>query len=199
MLAAQPINDNQFSVIGSVLMLMALSQAYRGYVFSFVGDELCYYLGSRFYSPRLGRFLNADKHFDTGTGVIGTNMFAYCNNNPVVNIDPTGEVASTLKLISSITSVLSKIKNLLKNITNKNGYTTPIYNELYSKPWNRLLFNCYSYVLSEQRTFHPGDLSFGYFDGTIEVMNDACLQDLIALGYNCKNVITIICQNKMKK
>ena len=91
MLAAQPINDNQFSVIGSVLMLMALPQAYRGYVFSFVGDELCYYLGSRFYSPRLGRFINADKYFDTGTGVLGTNMYAYCNNNPIMYTDPTGE------------------------------------------------------------------------------------------------------------
>ena len=38
-----------------------------------------------------GRFLNADKHTDTGTGVNGTNMFAYCNNNPVMFIDPTGE------------------------------------------------------------------------------------------------------------
>ena len=52
---------------------------------------MCYYLGSRFYSPKLGRFLNADKHTDTGTGVNGTNMFAYCNNNPVMFVDPTGE------------------------------------------------------------------------------------------------------------
>ena len=30
MLVAHPINDNQFSVIGSVMLLMALPQAYRG-------------------------------------------------------------------------------------------------------------------------------------------------------------------------
>ena len=53
---------------------------------------MCYYLGSRFYSPKLGRFLNADIHADTGTGVVGTNMFAYCNNNPVMFVDPSGEV-----------------------------------------------------------------------------------------------------------
>ena len=91
MIIPHQISDNQFSVIGSVMLLMALPQAYRGYTFSFVGDELCYYLGSRFYSPRHGRFINADKHFDTETGVLGTNMYAYCNNNPVMFTDPTGE------------------------------------------------------------------------------------------------------------
>ena len=101
------------------MVLALLPQAYRGYVFSFVGDELCYYLGSRFYSPRLGRFLNADKHFDTGTGVIGTNMFAYCNNNPVMFVDPTGEdaiaVASGI-LVAVFTAIgLSVIISLLAN------------------------------------------------------------------------------------
>ena len=38
-----------------------------------------------------GRFLNADKHTDSCAGVNGTNMFAYCSNNPVMFIDPTGE------------------------------------------------------------------------------------------------------------
>ena len=43
--------------------------------------------------PQLGRFLNADKHTDTDTGVVGTNMYTYCNNNPVMFTDPTGEAA----------------------------------------------------------------------------------------------------------
>lgn len=87
----QPINDNNLSLLGSAFMYILLPQSYRGYTYSIVGEELCYYLGSRFYSPRLGRFINADKHFDTGTGVLGTNVYAYCNNNPVMYTDPTGE------------------------------------------------------------------------------------------------------------
>ena len=72
---------------------MLLRIGYRGYLQVFTGNEICYYLGSRFYSPTLGRFLNADVYQDTMQGVVGTNMFAYCNNNPVMNIDPFGKSA----------------------------------------------------------------------------------------------------------
>ena len=45
---------------------------------------------SRYYDPEVGRFINADGLVDTGTGLLGANMFAYCNNNPVNGYDPTG-------------------------------------------------------------------------------------------------------------
>ena len=50
-----------------------------------------YYLQSRYYDPKLGRFLNADALVSTGQGLLGNNMFAYCNNNPVVYFDPSGK------------------------------------------------------------------------------------------------------------
>ena len=50
-----------------------------------------YYLKSRYYDPEVGRFINADGYVSTGQGVLGTNMFAYCSNNPVNRIDHTGE------------------------------------------------------------------------------------------------------------
>ncbi len=70
----------------------AVPFTYRGYLDINIGDYHLYYLGSRFYSPQLGRFLNADTYVDTGTGVIGTNMYSYCNNNPVMLVDPSGDV-----------------------------------------------------------------------------------------------------------
>ena len=49
-----------------------------------------YYLQSRYYNPEMGRFINADAFASTGQGFTGNNMFAYCGNNPVCNIDPAG-------------------------------------------------------------------------------------------------------------
>ena len=42
----------------------------------------------------MGRFINADVFASTGQGLLGNNMFAYCNNNPVYFYDETGMSAS---------------------------------------------------------------------------------------------------------
>ena len=49
-----------------------------------------YYLQSRYYDPTLCRFINADEYTSTGDKFLGWNMFAYCNNNPVMYLDLAG-------------------------------------------------------------------------------------------------------------
>ncbi|MCL2446690.1 MAG: RHS repeat-associated core domain-containing protein [Oscillospiraceae bacterium] len=67
---------------------------YRGYYFDW---ELgLYYLQSRYYCPALCRFVSADVFMDTGVGILGTNMYIYANNNPVMFIDPDGFMARAL-------------------------------------------------------------------------------------------------------
>ena len=64
---------------------------YRGYVYD--TDTGLYYLQSRYYDPKTGRFINADDtaYVDTNTGTpLSTNMFAYCENNFINNVDKTG-------------------------------------------------------------------------------------------------------------
>ena len=61
---------------------------YRGYVYD--TESTLYYLQSRYYDPKLGRFINADAYASTGQGVLGNNMFAYCGNNPISRIDTKG-------------------------------------------------------------------------------------------------------------
>ena len=74
---------------------------YRGYVYD--TETGLYYLGSRYYNPETGRFINADGYVSTGQGVLEKNMYAYCLNNPVNMFDPSGEIAiTTLILIGSI-------------------------------------------------------------------------------------------------
>ena len=61
---------------------------YRGYYYD--SETGFYYLQSRYYDPATRRFINADALTSTGQGFIGTNMFAYCNNNSVNGYDPSG-------------------------------------------------------------------------------------------------------------
>jgi len=49
-----------------------------------------YYLQSRYYDPEMGRFISADGLVSTGQGLLGNNMFAYCNNNSVTLVDRSG-------------------------------------------------------------------------------------------------------------
>ena len=63
---------------------------YRGYYYD--SDLGFYYLQSRYYDPTVGRFLNADDIAYLGANgtVISHNLFAYCENNVVNNVDYTG-------------------------------------------------------------------------------------------------------------
>ncbi len=62
---------------------------YRGYYYD--TETGFYYLQSRYYDPANRRFINADSYASTGQGFIGTNMFAYCLNNPIIYRDTSGE------------------------------------------------------------------------------------------------------------
>ena len=61
---------------------------YRSYVYD--QETGLYYLQSRYYNPQWGRFINADNQLSIDD-LVGANLFAYCGNNPVNRVDPTGE------------------------------------------------------------------------------------------------------------
>ena len=67
---------------------------YRGYYYD--NETGFYYLQSRYYDPANRRFISADSYQSTGQGFVGTNMFAYCNNNTPIYSDPTGHALKPL-------------------------------------------------------------------------------------------------------
>ena len=69
---------------------------YRGYYYD--SETGFYYLQSRYYDPENHRFINADSFASTGQGIVGTNMFAYVNSDPVNCIDADGK---TIEYITS--------------------------------------------------------------------------------------------------
>ena len=86
---------------------------YRGYYYD--GETGFYYLQSRYYDPATRRFLNADSFASTGQGFVGTNMFAYCGNNPTSRIDPTGQ--SFADIWEFIEDAISEIGSAFKELT----------------------------------------------------------------------------------
>lgn len=70
--------------------------AYRDYVYDI--ESGLYYLQSRYYSPYTYRFISPDSVLDTGSGsVMSTHLYAYCENDPINNIDPTGHWAQNYR------------------------------------------------------------------------------------------------------
>lgn len=61
---------------------------YKGYYYDI--ETGYYYLQTRYYDPELSRFINADGVVTSSGSAFGTNMFAYCNNDPVMLKDSTG-------------------------------------------------------------------------------------------------------------
>ena len=62
---------------------------YRGYRFDV--ETGLYYLQSRYYDPAIGRFISSDGLLGETGNLATHNMYAYCANNPVMHVDPSGE------------------------------------------------------------------------------------------------------------
>ncbi len=80
---------------------------YKGYYYD--TETQMYYCESRYYVPQWCRWLNGDSiGFLDSEDIHGMNLFAYCNNNPVMWIDPTGHfIISTLFWIIAGAAVLT--------------------------------------------------------------------------------------------
>ncbi|MCI8526874.1 MAG: hypothetical protein HFF17_13375, partial [Oscillospiraceae bacterium] len=92
-----------------------------------------YYLQSRYYDPVISRFINADSYGSTGQAFLGTNMFAYCNNNPVNLTDPSGHFGIAAAIIAS-TIVAITLSACSSNATNSTSskrikYDVPLYSQ----------------------------------------------------------------------
>ena len=107
---------------------------YRGYYYD---KEIgMYYLQSRYFDPEMGRFINTDEP-DIITAVTTSdfhaNLFAYCCNDPVDNVDRIGYVVSPANVIGAI------IGGILGAV---GGYFLSrwLADKLNLKGWKRTLF-----------------------------------------------------------
>ena len=78
---------------------------YRGYYYD--TETGLYYVSSRYYDPEIGRWISPEPNvyagaFDSGSGSVGYNVYAYCANNPVNFSDPTGEFILTALIVGVV-------------------------------------------------------------------------------------------------
>ena len=81
---------------------------YRGYYYDV--ESGFYATGSRYYDPEIGRFISADGAIaGVGGEVLGYNMFAYCQNNPVNMEDPTGNWPKWSTILKAATIAIAAV------------------------------------------------------------------------------------------
>ena len=86
---------------------------YRGYYYD--SETGLYYLNSRYYDPVVGRWISPEPNvyegrFDENAQLISYNIYSFCANNPINNIDLTGEfVISTILIGAGIGAALGGI------------------------------------------------------------------------------------------
>ncbi len=73
---------------------------YRSYYYD--TESGLYYLQSRYYDPKIGRFISSDGMVGSIGDVHSHNMYAYCANNPVMYVDPSGKVLILTILVSLV-------------------------------------------------------------------------------------------------
>ena len=134
-LGAYDKNGNEITNPNSVALSNPLR--YRGYYYD--TETGLYYLNSRYYNPEWGTFICADGYVSTGEQIVAKNMYAYCGNNPVNRVDPTG-------------CFWKEVRNFFSSAWNG------------VKTWARNTFGAGSYVSGSKKT----ETSSGYY-GPIRV------------------------------
>ena len=107
---------------------------YRGYYYD--EETGLYYLNSRYYDSKTGRFINAD---DPNMAIISAitnnngNLYSYCNNNPVKNMDTTGYWITVDSLILNSISAITNWLKLRNPIITGARLLRAVSNYMYNK------------------------------------------------------------------
>ena len=106
-----------------------------------------YYLNARYYAPNLMRFISKDP-------VSGLNAYAYADDNPVLNVDPSGEWTLT-GVFGAIDSIGS---DLLSTVTDA---VSGFLDGIEGGPW-AAAGAIYGVIKSSTITITGGDLPYSY-------------------------------------
>ena len=110
-----------------------------------------YYLKTRYYDPKIGRFITIDDISYLAPDTInGLNLYAYCLNNPVTYFDETGRFAEGL-LFQFVVSALCYVCFSIASI-----WDNDIKSDMNRIGWNPLNSNTGDVVASQKVSFYKG-------------------------------------------
>ena len=123
----------------------------------------------------MGRFINADAFATNGQGLLGNNMFVYCNNNPVNYDDQAGQSPATVIrcIISATSSVVCDLiaqKSVGEIFLNA---TVAVVGTIFA-PLGALVTICNAVDTTVSVTQTTGDIFFGLFMGGLTIGASLC-------------------------
>ena len=145
-----------------------------------------YYLQSRYYDPAISRFINADSYTATGAGFIGTNMYTYCNNNPVNRVDPSGHFGVTSLFVGAL---VCGVGILLTSCTAEVSYgaAQPFKEAKGGERSNSP--NCYSYAIGYyNKSYNPGEFSGKPYIASLSSVASSIEEDMKTLGRSVRRL-----------
>jgi len=105
-ISIQDENNNEVTDHNNVGMINPFR--YRSYYYD--KETGLYYLKSRYYNPKWGRFISPDKFIGANQDIFGNNLYLYVSNNPINNIDKDGHLILALVVAAVVATALKKSK-----------------------------------------------------------------------------------------
>ncbi|MCH5164496.1 MAG: RHS repeat-associated core domain-containing protein [Clostridiales bacterium] len=92
---------------------------YRGYYYD--TETGLYFLKTRYYDPEIGRFITIDDlSYLAPETINGLNLYAYCGNSPVMNVDPNGNTWQDL--FTCFERIFTGISDLCKKLAKDTSF-----------------------------------------------------------------------------
>ena len=119
-------NESSYTNTSNNNLYIALKNPFRYRSYYYDQETSLYYLNSRYYDPRTGRFINVDdiSILDiTNIALNGINLYSYCLNDPVNEIDNSGNLPDWLKWLIGGLALIGAV--ILTVVTG--GSLTPVF------------------------------------------------------------------------
>ena len=169
---------------------------YRGYYYDSTTNF--YYLKSRYYDPVVCRFITFDdlQYLDP-EHIGGLNLYAYCNNNPIMYVDPDGTKIIDIKKIYKVGKKIWKkikkgvgvgvtyVKNVVTDVKDYFVYKVESgINYIREKTWKGKFFNFNINIPENWYEFWNYSFGFGFNVGDFSYsMQIGLRRKTVSLGY----------------